>query len=104
MGATRKNMRDLPTTSRLRPRFPQRLSVRRKAGAPGTSVSKTRTSRRGSPKFLKAGPKGLREHDEHEAVPIKRELHIVKEHVRRTNAFARIEDATAAMRAGKMVI
>ena len=35
---------------------------------------------------------------------MKQQLLIVKEHVRHTSPFARIEDATAAIRAGQMVI
>jgi 3,4-dihydroxy 2-butanone 4-phosphate synthase/GTP cyclohydrolase II len=35
---------------------------------------------------------------------MKQQLHIVKEHVRRTSRFSRIEDAIAAIRAGQLVI
>src|SRR5271170_6652693 len=102
MGATRKNMSDLPTTGRLRPRFPGRISERRKSRALGTSISKVRTSRCRSSKVLKLSTNGLREEDE--GAPMKQQLHIVKEHVRRTSRFSRIEDAIAAIRAGQLVI
>jgi 3,4-dihydroxy 2-butanone 4-phosphate synthase / GTP cyclohydrolase II len=97
-------MSDLRTTGRLKPRFPLHMSERRKARALVTSVSKARTPSCGSPTFLKSSTKGLREQDEDERDPMKQQLHVVKEHLRRTSPFARIEDAIAAIRAGKMVI
>src|SRR5579863_8455661 len=97
-------MSDLLTTRRLRPRFPQRISERRKARVLGTSVPRVRTSSRDSQESLNASMKLLREQDEHESVLVKQQLHIVKEHVRRKSVFARIEDAIAAIRAGRMVI
>src|SRR5579863_1414408 len=97
-------MSDLLTTRRLRPRFPQRISERRKARVLGTSVPRVRTSSRDSQEYLNASTKLLREQDEHESVLVKQQLHIVKEHVRRKSVFARIEEAIAAIRAGMMVI